>query len=347
MGQEYSQVTPSDRVTIDSMLQQGCRVQDIAKAVGKHKTSIYRELSRNNVGASKYSAQAAQASTAKRRRSAGLGRRKLGADIKTPRWRHVINGLRSRWSPQQIVGRLEKGHPLAERIGLKELQVSHETIYAAIYAMPRGTLRAELVSLLRMSHKARMPRTRGQGRFTGLRDMTAIALRPPEVAARVVPGDWEGDLIKGQGNRSSVGTLVVRVSRYTMLVKLDDASAANVLEGFTRRLRSVPASLRRTMTYDQGTEMASHKLLAKQLHIDVFFCDPHSPWQRGTNENTNGLLRQYMPKGIDLSQFSHQELLAIEHSLNNRPRKVLGFRTPAEVFAELKLNDIAGVALQA
>ena len=319
---------------------------DIAKAVGKHKTSIYRELSRNNAGASKYGAQAAQASTAKRRRGAGLARRKLGADIKTPRWRHVIDGLRCRWSPQQIVGRLEQRYPLAERIGLKDLQVSHETIYAAIYAMPRGTLRAELVSLLRMSHKVRMPRTRGQGRFTGLRDITPITLRPPEVAARVVPGDWEGDLIKGQGNRSSVGTLVERVSRYTMLVKLDDASAANVLEGFTRRLRNVPESLRRTMTYDQGTEMASHKLLAKQLHIDVFFCDPHSPWQRGTNENTNGLLRQYMPKGIDLSQFSHQELLAIEHSLNNRPRKILGFRTPAEVFAELKLNDIAGVALQ-
>lgn len=346
MGQEYSQVKPADRVTIESMLQQGCRVEDIATAVGKHKTSIYRELSRNNVGASKYSAQAAQASTAGRRRGAGLVRRKLGADVKTPRWRHVIEGLRCRWSPQQIVGRLEQEHPLAERIGLKELQISHETIYAAIYAMPRGTLRAELVSLLRMSHKARMPRARGQGRFTGLRDITSIALRPPEVAARVVPGDWEGDLIKGQGNRSSVGTLVERVSRYTMLVKLDDASAANVLEGFTRRLRSVPESLRRTMTYDQGTEMASHKLLAKQLHIDVFFCDPHSPWQRGTNENTNGLLRQYMPKGIDLSQFSHQELTAIEHSLNNRPRKILGFRTPAEVFAELKLNDIAGVALQ-
>ena len=131
-----------------------------------------------------------------------------------------------------------------------------------------------------------------------------------------------------------------------MLVKLDDGSASSVLDGFTRRLKTIPPSLRKTMTYDQGSEMASHALLAKQLHIDIFFCDPHSPWQRGSNENANGLVREYLPKGEDLSQYSYRQLLAIEQSLNNRPRKILGFQTPAEVFSNLQLKDIAGVALQ-
>jgi IS30 family transposase len=230
---------------------------------------------------------------------------------------------------------------------IQALSVSHETVYAAIYAMPRGDLRTELVSLLRKSHRGRLPRARGQGRFTGLQDMTSIALRPPEVAARIVPGHWEGDLIKGAMNRSAVGTIVERLSRYVMFVKLDSASAIDVLNGFTRRLLTIPPGLRKTMTYDQGSEMALHQTLAKRLRIDIFFCDPHSPWQRGSNENANGLIREYLPKGVDLSQFSHQQLSVFEQSLNHRPRKILGFRTPHEVFNALKLDNIAGVALQA
>ena len=346
MGTNYRQLTAADRLTIESMLAQGNTGKSIARILGVSPSTISRELSRNFFAAQGYEARTAQARTQACRLSACVGRRKLGQDVTTPRWRHVLQGMRLRWSPEQIAGRLAGMNPFVGAFDSRELLVSHETIYCAIYAMPRGALRTELVSLLRKNHKTRMPRARGEPRFTGLRNMTSIALRPPEVAARIVPGHWEGDLIKGAGNRSSVGTIVERTSRYLMLVKLDSGSASSVLDGFTRRLKTIPKSLRKTMTYDQGSEMAAHGLLAKQLQIDIFFCDPHSPWQRGSNENANGLVREYLPKGEDLSQHSHQQLLAIEQSLNNRPRKILGFQTPAEVLSNLQLNDVAGVALQ-
>lgn len=347
MEPTYRQLNAADRVTIESMLGQASTGKRIAEVLGVSAATISRELSRNFFGAMGYQARTAQARAEACRSSACLARRKLGTDVTTPRWRWVLQGMRMRWSPEQIAGRLAGMNPFVGALDSRELLVSHETIYCAIYAMPRGTLRTELVGLLRKNHKTRMPRARGEPRFTGLRNMTPIALRPPEVAARIVPGHWEGDLIKGAGNRSSVGTIVERTSRYLMLVKLDDGSASSILDGFTRRLKTIPPSLRKTMTYDQGSEMASHALLAKQLHIDIFFCDPHSPWQRGSNENANGLVREYLPKGEDLSQYSYQQLLAIEQSLNNRPRKILGFQTPAEVFFNLQFNDIAGVALQA
>jgi transposase, IS30 family len=177
--------------------------------------------------------------------------------------------------------------------------------------------------------------------------MTSIALRPPEVAARIVPGHWEADLIKGAGGRSAIGTIVERTSRYVMLVRLDGLSAKNILDAFSRRLRTVPPSLRKTMTYDQGSEMALHKTLAKKLRIDFFFCDAHSPWQRGSNENANGIIREFLPKGIDLSPFTDKNLADLEFVLNNTARKILGFKTPHEIFSMLKINAIAGVALQA
>ncbi len=346
MGIHYSHLTPAKRLVIESMLIQGHDQESIALAISVSPGTVSRELSRNLSGLDGYCATRAQSNSVARRTSGCASSRKLGADVSTPLWKIVLSGMRCRWSPQQIAGRLTRMPPTAADHP-DALHVSHETIYCAIYAMPRGALRTELVGLLRKSHKTRMPRARGSARFTGMQNMTPITLRPPEVAARIVPGHWEGDLIKGAKNRSAVGTLVERTSRYTILAKTDDASAANVLEAFTRRMKTVPPSLRKTLTYDQGTEMASHTLLAKQLNIDVFFCDPHSPWQRGTNENTNGLLREYMPKGVDLNHYSHQDLTAIETSLNDRPRKILGYRTPAEVFCELKLSHIAGVALQA
>jgi transposase, IS30 family len=273
-------------------------------------------------------------------------RRKLGDDLRSARWRAVLAGLRRGWSPQQIAGRLRLMLP-HDHARACSVRVSHETIYCAIYAIPRGTLRTELVKLLRKSHSGRLPRARGTNRFTGIQDMTPIHLRPPEVAARTVPGHWEGDLIKGARNLSSVGTLVERTSRYLMLAQLDSSSSSSVLDGFTRRLKTIPASLRKTLTYDQGSEMALHETLANRLHIDIFFCDPHSPWQRGSNENANGLIREYLPKGMDLSNLTQRDLSTIENALNHRPRKILGFRTPHEVFTELKIGDIAGVALQA
>lgn len=341
MGTKYSHLTEADRLIIEAMHRLGRSGRAIAEAVGVHPSTISREISRSRTVVFDYTAYTAQKRVLRLRRQAGQARRKLGSDLRSPRWRTVLDGLRSGWSPQQICGRLSSAATRTET-----LHMSHETIYCALYAMPRGTLRSELIGLLRQHHKARMPRTRGQARCQAVQDITPIALRPPEVAARIVPGHWEGDLIKGPANRSAVGTLVERTSRYLMLVKLDGSTAQDVLSGFSRRLRSVPESLRRTLTYDQGSEMALHRTLADRLRIDIYFCDPRSPWQRGTNENANGLVREYLPKGVDLSQFSHQQLSSIEQSLNSRPRKILGFRTPAEVFNDLKSNHIAGVALE-
>lgn len=355
MGTHYWHMTPADRMSIQALLAAKLNAPAIALRLGFSRSAIYRELNRSKALptslAVDYQAGTAQLRSQQRRCAAGACRRKLGSDTQSPLWRTVIDGLRCRWSPQQIAGKLpamNKPASIASNsLPAAALSVSHETIYCAIYAMPRNTLRTELVGLLRKSHKTRLPRARGVARKGGLPNMTNISLRPPEVAARIVPGHWEGDLIKGAMNRSSVGTLVERISRYVMLVKLDGNTAEDVLEGFKRRLRSVPESLRKTMTYDQGSEMALHETLSAQLKMDIFFCDPHSPWQRGSNENANGLIREYLPKGMDLSQVSHQQLTAIEHSLNHRPRKILNFHSPHEVFSALTADFIRGVALQA
>ncbi len=355
MGTHYSHLTEADRMSIQALLQAKLSGPQIALRLGFSRSTINREMNRSKATpttlACSYQAAVAQTRSKARRTAGGFARRKLGSNLDCTLWRTVLNGLRCHWSPEQIAGKL----PRMNRSAVKAnptlpdtLQtVSHETIYGAIYAMPRGTLRTELVGLLRKSHKTRLPRARGTMRKGGLPNMTSIHLRPPEVAARIVPGHWEGDLIKGAMNRSSVGTLVERTSRYVMLVKLDGGCADDILEGFTRRLKGIPESLRKTMTYDQGSEMALHEKLSAKLHLDVFFCDPHSPWQRGSNENANGLIREYLPKGIDLGQISHQELTAIEHSLNHRPRKILDFQSPHEVFSKLTLDLVAGVALQA
>ena len=342
-------------MSIQALLAAKFSCRAIAKQLNFHHSSVSREVSRAKACvtalATSYCAGRAQARSAARRTLAGAARRKLGADVKTPLWRTVLNGLRCHWSPEQIAGKLPRMNKAVTHststLPDKPLCVSHETIYCAIYAMPRGTLRSELVSLLRKSHKSRLPRARGSARAGGLPNMTSIHLRPSEVAARLVPGHWEGDLIKGAMNRSSVGTLVERTSRYLMLVKLDGGCATDILDGFKRRLKSIPESLRKTMTYDQGSEMALHETLSAKLNMDIFFCDPHSPWQRGSNENANGLIREFLPKGMDLNLVSHQQLTSIEHALNNRPRKILGFESPHEVFSRLSSHFISGVALQA
>ena len=345
MGTHYTHLIEADRFVIESMLSQGCSQRTVASHLGVSPSTVSREVRRAAKGDhSWYLAVLGQrARLAGRRRAGGL-RRKLDHDPRSPGWRHVRAGLSTGWSPEQIAGRLKLMPATAPEPGWS---LSHETIYCAIYAMPRGSLRTELVKLLRRSHSGRLPRARGKARFTGTQGMMPIALRPPEVAARIVPGHWEGDLIKGARNASSVGTIVERTSRYVMLAKLDTASASSVLEGFTKRLRNVPTSLRKTLTYDQGCELALHDTLAKRLRMDIFFCDAHSPWQRGSNENANGLLREYLPKGSDLSLLSEHDLHRVEYALNHRPRKILGFHTPHEVFSQLKLNNIAGVALQA
>ena len=226
--------------------------------------------------------------------------------------------------------------------------VSHETIYQAIYVLPRGELRRDLIGLLRQGRKLRRPRGQGKDRRGTLSDMVLVHERPASVLTRQLPGDWEGDLIKGAGNASAIGTVVERKTRYVILTKMKDATADTALSCFSRGLSKVPKAMRKSMTYDQGKEMARHAELAERLKIKVYFCDPHSPpkliGQRSTNENTNGLIRQYLPKGIDLSIYSQKDLDKIAQSLNNRPRKVLGFRIPLEAFQTEISNQ--SVALQ-
>ena len=211
-----------------------------------------------------------------------------------------------------------------------------QTIYNVIYAQPRGELKRELIACLRMARAKRWPRSRGEDRRGQMADLLSIHVRPPEVADRQFPGHWEGDLIKGAGNLSAVGTLVERTTRLLMLVKLphpNPASAAHVLQAFTDKLNGIAQPMRLSLTYDRGKEMARHQELSANTGIRVYFCDPHSPWQRGTNENTNGLIRQYLPKGTDLSGYSQEQLDAIADEMNGRPRKTLDWATPFKVYS--------------
>lgn len=270
----------------------------------------------------------------KRRRAA-----KLGAD--TVLFAVVAHYLRCGWSPEQIAGTLKRLWP-----GQRESTVSHETIYNALYVLPRGELRAQLIACLRQGRAARRPRSRGEDRRGRIPEMISLHVRPPEIEDRLVPGHWEGDLLKGAANASAVGTLVERTSRLVMLAHMDASTAQAALAGFTRALNRVHAPMRKTLTYDQGKEMSCHRQLSRNTGVTVYFADPHSPWQRGSNENTNGLLRQYLPKGADLSGFSQDDLDAIAWRLNGRPRKIHGFRSPLEVYAELlvkaQAHDSAG-----
>jgi IS30 family transposase len=241
------------------------------------------------------------------------------------------------WSPQQIAARLKRDYPddMSKRI-------SHETIYAAIYIIPRGELRRTFLACLRQHRKVRRPRSRGTDRRGQIPNRTAIALRPPEVDTRQVPGHWEGDLLKGRANGSAVGTLVERTTRLVLLARMDGLDSDSVVRGFARKLGRIPQPLRKSLTYDQGREMARHEYLVSKLCLKTYFADPHSPWQRGSNENTNGLLRQYLPRNINLAALSQRELNLVAERLNNRPRQTLNWMTPNEAWiAQLQSLNVA------
>lgn len=322
----YTHMTADERETLSLGLAQGDSLRTMARVLGRAPSTLSREYTRNARG-HPYRACLAQTQATTRARLPRRRRKLLDPWL----WQYVRTHLGQGCSPEQIAGRLRREYP--DDMGKR---LSTETIYAALYVLPRGSLRTELLAALRQARQARRPRSRGTDRRGQLPNMTPITDRPPEVASRLVPGHWEGDLIKGARNGSAVGTLVERTTRLVLLAKMDGTDAASAYQGFTTKLRHVPAPLRKTLTYDRGKEMAEHERLAQRLAIQVFFADPHSPWQRGTNENTNGLVRQYLPKGTDLSGYTQRELNAIAHRLNTRPRKCLNFATPLEVYAQLR-----------
>lgn len=318
----YKHLTATDREAISRGIAAGDSLRSIAVSIGCHVSTINREL--QGTTRDEYRALEAEHRSKERRT---VPRRARLLDENVWLWSYVQEKLHTRWSPEQIDDRLKHDYPddMTKRI-------SHETIYAHIYAMPRGTLRKELIDCLRKSHRHRRKRRYLHDRRGQIPNLVSITERPASVESREIPGDWEGDLIIGKYNRSAIGTLVERTTRKTLLCKVTGRTTEEVIAAFERRLMQLPSFLRTSVTYDRGKEMSGHQAFTERTKIAVYFCDPHAPWQRGTNENTNGLVRQFFPKGTDLSEVTEDEILHVENLLNGRPRKVLQFRTPDEAF---------------
>ncbi len=314
----------AEREEIRVGLERGDSFTAIAAVIGRAVSTVSREVANNGGRANYQGWQAHQQAGCRARRP------KTTKLTHPPLVAQVTRLLEEWWSPEEISLwlRIEFPHdPM--------MWVSHETIYQSLFVQGRGELRRELHRCLRTGRAQRRPRSRieNRGRIPG---MVNISERPAEIEDRAVPGHWEGDLIIGKNNRSAVGTLVERTTRYVMLLHLPDGREAEKVNGAMKKaIAELPAELFRTLTWDQGREMSSHARLSIDTGIDVYFCDPHSPWQRGSNENTNGLLRQYMPKGTDLSVHSAEDLARYALSLNNRPRKTLGMMKPSDKLAEL------------
>jgi IS30 family transposase len=335
----------AEREEIACLREAGLGVREIARRLGRHPATISRELRRFPVppcGRKKpYRASVAQADADRRARRPK--RAKLAADLRLRR--EVQDRLKLNHSPEQISRRLVEDFP-----DQAEMRVSHETIYQSLYVQGRGALKRELVKHLRTGRAMRKPRRvegERRGRIPG---MVSISERPPEVADRSVPGHWEGDLIVGKDSGSAIGTLVERQTRFVMLLHLPvDHGALAVEEAMIAKMAQLPQMLRQTLTWDQGSEMTNHAAIAAATDLSIYFCDPHSPWQRGSNENTNGLLRQYFPKATDLSVHGAGYLDFVAAELNNRPRKTLNWRTPAEALDKLLSagSGPPGVALTA
>ncbi|MEU1792624.1 IS30 family transposase [Streptomyces sparsogenes] len=317
-------LSETDRIHIADRLREKATVRTIAAELGRSPSTVSREIRRNrHPHSGQYRPHAAQARADARRPRPK--RRKINEN---PVLRAAVQAmLDEKWSPEQICHALRAQFP-----DRPEMHVVHETVYQALYVQGRGQLRRELAGALRSGRARRKPQKQAnyrQPRFTT--PMVMISERPAEAADRALPGHWEGDLIIGKDGKSAIGTLVERATRYVMLLHLPgDHGAGAVLTALTATVQTLPAQLKRSLTWDQGSEMARHGEFTLATDIPVYFCDPASPWQRGSNENTNGLLRQYFPKGTDLSHHDPEHLAAVADQLNRRPRKTLGWETPAE-----------------
>ena len=330
---KYRRLSGREREEISRGLAAGRSQAEIAGELNRHPATISREVGRNagRRNRSEYRAfsagRRATASASSRRR--GKSRLAREANLR----RYVLVGLQREWSPREIQERLKKEYPLD-----MAMRISHEAIYRYIYVLPRRELRRTLIRALRQEHRYRRKRKTGdvnekRGKIAA---MLSIEERPKEVADRSVPGHWEGDLIVGLHRKSALGTLVERTTRYTLLAPLGrDKSAVTVRKAYTRVFRSIPRELKKTLTYDQGKEMLEHQRFTIDTGIQVYFAHPGSPWERGTNENTNGLIRQYFPKGTEFDKVPVREIKRVQRELNDRPRAVLHYKKPDEVINQL------------
>jgi len=322
-----SQLSINEREEIGLGLAQGFGKNYIALSLGRSSSTICREVNRNTVNRQAYRAVKAQDCANKLRH---LVRKSRKMDMNLPLKHYVLEHLDQLWSPEQIAKRLKILYP--ENMNM---QISPESIYSYLYVLPRGALRKELVKCLRYHHINRRIHGKSRQKSCPIQDYISIEERPAEVADRTIPGHWEGDLLMGHNNGSALGTLVERTTHMTFLVQLKDKDATAVRETFAKEFKHLPKGLKRSLTYDQGQEMAEHKLFTKSTQIKVYFAHPHSPWERGTNENTNALIRQFFPKGTDFSKVTLESIKKAQDMLNDRPRKTLGFLTPHEVFVKL------------
>ena len=324
---KYRRLTFIEREEISRQLASEISIRHISNTLNRSPSTIAREINRYNINKKCYRAIPAQQRSNKMRHKPSANR-KLDKDS---RLRNFVfyHLLKKRWTPEQVAKRLKILYP-----NDMAMRISHESIYSYLFVWPRSILKKEIITCLRRHHKNRRAKKPRQ-KSCPIQDYLSIEERPAEVADRIIPGHWEGDLVMGHMNKSAIGTLVERTTRVTLLVKLTDKNAKTVRKAFAKEFRHLPKGLKKTLTYDQEQEMAQHKLFTKKTNITVYFAHPHSPWERGTNENTNALVRQFFPKGTDFNKISKEQLKEVQVLLNDRPRKIHDFYTPNEVFYKL------------
>lgn len=336
----YTHLSSEERAVIMLMLDQQYSLRKIGHKLQRHPSTISREIARQSTKAKTYDATRAGKQYLKnRRRCKRIKKLSSNALLCDMVERHLIS---YKWSPEQISANLKQRYPNDFK-----MHISPETIYTHIYAQPKGELKKMMIDSLRRSKSKRGPRGSKDSCYSSLKvaEEQRFMNRPEGINSREIAGHWEGDLIIGAMNKSCVGTLVERKTGFVILSKMENKSAKKVRDGFEKSMASLQDFLRLSLTYDRGAEMSEHLIMSKHLKMDIYFADPHAPWQRGTSENTNGLIRQFLPKGEDLSQYSQSELDYVAHLLNNRPRKRYKFRTPQEMM-ELELeNGLFSVAL--
>lgn len=328
---KYIRLTMTDREEISRGLAAGWTYSHIAHNINRPVSTVSREVKGNCKFKRCYRAtRADQKARNTRHRQKQLKKLEENILLKD----YVLEKLRLKWSPEEIAKRLKTDYATD-----MTMQASYETIYTYLYCLPRGSLKKELLKCLRQERKYRHNRKAIHAKRSTITDFLSISERPEEVKDRIIPGHWEGDLIMGsKRSNTAMGTLVERTTRYLLLVPLTAHDALTVRMEFARALKRIPKFFKKSLTYDRGVEMSQHKLFTQNTKIQVYFADPHSPWQRGTNENTNGLLRQYFPKGIDFRNISRQEIRRAQDQMNDRPRKALRYLKPDEAFSQLLIN---------